>query len=795
MKFYFVAILFAVCTFCCVNTNTGQKNLLSYMPQNSTVIIKTNSTDSLTDKLNIGAFFKKPYPEKTHRFVKNKLDIVQLLDIKEELLLSLQIDDSINFTLATKLHKKLIKTENLSNYKEESFIEKGVNYKRHILKNTVLYSTIIDSVFIASTQINTLNKKHFTTQNNSLNKAYSSLGKNSNLHLILNSNDTVFKSPFINKNIPFNKFASHIAVDVNTTNNKQLLNGVVCNTDSTKNFINIFKNTIAQENQIFKITPKDSDGVLSFTFNDFITFKNNLNAFSKKDTINTAPLLEQCNEIGVIYKNNKTAIVLNTLDAIATKEILIGQQNIIENYRQVNILNYTKASYFKSQLWPLITDKATKYAQLDHFFIFSDDINLIKHIIKNHQNKSTLVTASYYQEIKAQLSSQASLMQILTPKGAKKSLHSPKSFALQFITDSNFYHINGITLNNTQKKEQENSTKEVLQIKLEADINTTPQFVKNHITKQKDILVQDVNNNLYLITNTGKILWKKHLKNTILGKVKQIDIYKNGKLQLAFTTKNHLHIIDKNGNNVNGYPMEFKDDITQPLSIFDYDNNKKYRLVVTQNKSVIMLDSKGKLVKGFTFKKAKNTIITAPKHLKIGNKDYIVLKTEKAIYILNRLGKTRVKPKTKVLLSNQDVYIYNNKFITTTKNGKILTVDAQGNTATQNLKLNKKHYIQSTNKTLVTHSDNILKIKSNTLRLDYGNYTNPELFIVNNKIYVSITDLQAQKIYLYNSKAKLLNNFPVYGTSKIDLDNIDKNKKPEFITTGAPNTLILYKIN
>ena len=34
-----------------------------------------------------------------------------------------------------------------------------------------------------------------------------------------------------------------------------------------------------------------------------------------------------------------------------------------------------------------------------------------------------------------------------------------------------------------------------------------PQFVKNHITKQKEIVVQDINNNLYLISNKGKIIW------------------------------------------------------------------------------------------------------------------------------------------------------------------------------------------------------------------------------------------------------------------------------------------------
>ena len=300
---------------------------------------------------------------------------------------------------------------------------------------------------------------------------------------------------------------------------------------------------------------------------------------------------------------------------------------------------------------------------------------------------------------------------------------------------------------------------------------------------------------MHLITNTGKTRWKKSINGAIIGHVKQVDMFKNKKLQFVFTTKNKLYILDKNGNHVNGYPITFKDDITQPLSVFDYDNNKKYRLLVTQGKRVFMYDVKGKIVKGFSFKKAKNTIITAPKHLKIGSKDYIVIKTEKDIYILNRQGKTRVKTKINTTLSREAVYIYNNKFITTTKNGALISINNKGRTNTQDLKLSKNHHIVSTNKTLVAFSDNILQIKGKRIQLDYGNYTKPSLFLVNNKIYVSITDLQSQKTYLYNSQAKLLDNFPVYGNALIDLANIDKNSAPEFVTLGEPNTIIIYKIN
>ena len=111
-----------------------------------------------------------------------------------------------------------------------------------------------------------------------------------------------------------------------------------------------------------------------------------------------------------------------------------------------------------------------------------------------------------------------------------------------------------------------------------------PHFVKNYITKKLDIVVQDTKNNLNLISNNGKVLWKKRIDQPILGKVSQIDIYKNGGLQLIFNTKNKIYVLDRNGKDVMPFPKTFKDPITQPLAVFDYDKNKNYRILITQGR-------------------------------------------------------------------------------------------------------------------------------------------------------------------------------------------------------------------
>ena len=47
-----------------------------------------------------------------------------------------------------------------------------------------------------------------------------------------------------------------------------LINGISKANDSAQSFINVFKNTLPQENQIQNITPSSSDGFLSFTFKE-----------------------------------------------------------------------------------------------------------------------------------------------------------------------------------------------------------------------------------------------------------------------------------------------------------------------------------------------------------------------------------------------------------------------------------------------------------------------------------------------------------------------------------------------
>ena len=811
MKFCcFSLILFL--TFSCSNPNTERSKLIHYVPDNASLILKTNNLDDLKSSIENNDFIESISKSKAFKDLKKTLEILKHLKPKTETLIcfSENKNDSLDYTVITKYSKDLFVTDSLPNYIEETLTYKNKSIRKSTINKQSFYSVLLDSTFIASSSKsiieNIFNEKPINTD---LEKIYATTNSDKTASIILRANsDTFIKSFFIHDSLTFKSFTNYLAVDADISQNELLLNGITKDSDTSKSLINVFKNTRPQEIQTQKLVPTNSEGFMSFTFNNYKTFEKNLAKFNKKDSItNSQSLFQNIVEVGVVYFNENKAVVLNSTDVIATSDALISEQTILENYRQIDLFSFSTPNIFADTFAPFISSKSFEvYCILDNFFVFANNVESLQNIISSYQNKTTLSEQPYFLDIKEKLSDAASLMLVTNPTSLKTILDNNidnlsnlkldpyKTSALQFIYDHNFAHVNGIIKRNKEKATL-NSISEELNIKLESDLLNNPQFVFNHITKEKEIAVQDINNNLYLISNTGKILWKKQLHGSVLGNIEQIDIYKNGRLQMVFATPNRVYILDRNGKDVKPFPSKFSDKITQPLSVFDYDKNKDYRLLVTQGSHILMYDVNAKLVKGFNFKTANNTIVSQPQHFRIGGKDFIVFKTQNKCYLLDRTGNIRITPKTTVNFSSESIYLYNNKFTTTTDAGNLISIDTRGNTATINLNLAEIHHIETTSKTLVTFSENKLSIKGKTIELDYGNYTKPQIFYIKDKIYVATTDLQSQKVYLYDSQGNAIENTPVYGNSLISLDNTDKDRNLEFVVKGEPNTILLYQLN
>ncbi len=177
--------------------------------------------------------------------------------------------------------------------------------------------------------------------------------------------------------------------------------------------------------------------------------------------------------------------------------------------------------------------------------------------------------------------------------------------AFQFIEKDSMFFTN-FYLKNSKTAHDENLA--VWKLQLDDVIAGKPYLVKDHRTKTFNIIVFDIQSNMYLVSTDGQVLWKKRIDGLPEGDIKQVDFYKNGKIQYLFNTKDFVYLIDKNGKQVVNYPKKLNPSATNGLTIFDYNNKKDYRLIVAQaDKRVYNYTIDGKLVKGW--KKPKTTDI------------------------------------------------------------------------------------------------------------------------------------------------------------------------------------------
>ena len=88
-------------------------------------------------------------------------------------------------------------------------------------------------------------------------------------------------------------------------------------------------------------------------------------------------------------------------------------------------------------------------------------------------------------------------------------------------------------------------------------------------------------------------------------------------------------------------------------------------------------------------------------------------------------------------------------------------------------------------------------INNETKKLPLSSYTRPIIFETNSKIYISTTDLDNNLVYLFDNNGEILEGFPIFGNTEIDMvyDNKSKSLKIIMGTDSNEISLIEIKIN
>lgn len=762
----------------CNFIDKNSSSLNNFIPKDASIIIRIHNPNKFkSDVLNNSLALNVFNNEDNYNF-KKQIKIIESLSENNPILICLSGDKKNNsFTIITRQNKTDLE-----------------------ISNDTIYKKIIDSIYIISNSADKIEKS-------ALNKS-----KLYEKYKNLSSEDASFsvfaQSPFSNNFFEsifgedFSNINNDLFLKANLFNDKILINGISVINDSVTLSKNILKNTKPKENKIISAIPDNFKNFYSMRFDDFrMLNRGHINI--DKDSINIEEkIFDEIVEIAVSEIEGNKVVILRSND-IKKTHIKTQKYKSYNNYKGKEILEIPETEKMNSLTNPLLNEiNSDKLVIIDNFLFISSSLKSLKTVIENYLLKNTYQYSENYKKSKSLMSKESSfdinskngsLINFSKLIGIKPVKNKFNNVKFQIINENEILHINGI-IDSYNNESINKKISKIFSTKIKGKIVMNPHFVTNHITKAKEIVVQGNNNYLYLISNQGKVIWKKKLAGKILGKIKQVDIYKNGRLQLIFVTDKRLYVLDRNGKEVKPFPKVFRDKITQPLSVFDYDNNKNYRFLVTQNNELLMYDSKGKIVKGFKYEKSRD-IIYPPKHYRIKNKDIIAVKTEKGLKVLNRRGKIRIKIKDNIKFSNNDVFRLNNYLICTSEKGNLVQIDMNGSVSTRKLNLSNNHKINSKYNLVSIIDGNKLTNLNKSIDLPFGNYSDPLIFSYNKRKKFSIFDNQSKKIYLFDDKLNLVESFPLYSISNIDLDNIDKDQNLELILAEDESSIRLYEIN
>src|SRR5690606_28878809 len=233
--------------------------------------------ESLKNSINNSDLFKNLSNATIYKNLEDKLENISHLKPSGDILICFSKDkaDSLHYTIITKDGKNLFITDSLKHYKAETLTYNKKSVLKSTLKNQTFYSTVIDSVFLVSSSKNIIDAAYNKTAiDTELEKIYNTTTADKTVSIIIKSGNSFIKSFFLDDVLPLKTFTNYMALDVDINQNQLYINGITQSVDSLST-ITIFKNTVPQENQLQNITPLNSDGFMSFTFNNFENLERN----------------------------------------------------------------------------------------------------------------------------------------------------------------------------------------------------------------------------------------------------------------------------------------------------------------------------------------------------------------------------------------------------------------------------------------------------------------------------------------------------------------------------------------
>jgi len=674
----------------------------------------------------------------------------------------------------------------------------------------------------------------------------------------------------------FDYFASWSELDINIKENMILLNGFTHFSDTVNYTANLFVGQYPQKINADNILPSFISSFMAITLSDidayfedykeYLRRMGRLNKYNREiNLIKNKYNIDIINELASVFdkeivlatdnskekdESTDTYVIIGTESKSQTEKKFLDIQkklaqknalstdNLTYSCRVDNELSYPIYKLPLKNLTGLVFGELfsisgdTYFTFVENYIVFGNSVKSLSKFIISDVLKKTLVTNESYREYKSNLSPRSSIYfyvnlarssgeyaKFLTSElleGWEENIQvfqKVQIFGFQ-LTPNNDLIYNNVFLKYVSIDEYSPHT--VWESRLDTIIDFKPQFVRNHYNQQSEIFVQDLKNNIYLINSAGRILWKTNINEKIESKIYQVDYYKNSKLQMIFSTKNYIHLIDRNGNYVERYPVKLRSPATNGMSLFDYDNNKNYRIFIAcEDRHVYAYAKDGSLISGWSFNKTESEVTQDVNHFRIDNKDFIVFGDRLKTYILDRRGSVRVNVQDIFPVSLNNNYILDEK--DNIENSRIVTTDTAGvvhfiylNGKIEKIKLGEFSYDHffdfkdvdgDGNRDFIYLDKSYLRVyKHNKTKLfdyDFGEEITLEpvyYYFSYSDRKLGIVSKSKNLIYLINNDGKVYKGFPLRGSTLFSIGYFSSSTSQFNLVVGSDENFLLNYI-
>jgi hypothetical protein len=662
-------------------------------------------------------------------------------------------------------------------------------------------------------------------------------------------------------------------LDITVKEDALFLNGFSLAADTSNAYLKVFAHQKPIENKLASILPSETATFICLGISNLDIFLEDYRLYlDHNDSIleYTAALNDYKKNIGVdiheLYRsffNKEIALFFSPFDGVDPKDCWYvavrnnGQSqtkqtfnDLIESYVKTNHLKQSdyktnfrvdnEKSYEifhlpskginKTLFGTLFAQVSDEYLTfIDNYVVFGASKDaLSKIILSNIHNKQLQLDVSYRQFGNV-LASESNYFFYLNPHRSEKLYTDllDSQYALTLISNhSALSKIQGIALQlkgggsmifNNICIQYSPYTAEDPQTAWETRLDTTftmkPQLVINHVTRNQEIIIQDIKNKLYLINDVGRILWTKQLPEPINGEIRQVDLFKNYKLQYVFSSRSFVYAVDRNGAFVEGFPIKLKSKATNPVAVFDYDNNRDYRfLIAGDDRKVYAFNNFGKPISGWSFGKTERTVTEQLQHFKIKGKDYIVFADVNRPYVVDRKGEERIsfsqyfsKSTNNRFVLDESIKTHTDKLITTDSVGLIKFISLNGKVESLAIKAFSSKHLFDYQDVDADGEKEYLFLDQSCLYVYKQNKNLLFLYKFDANILPSISNFNISKlgqklgfvspskneVYLLNGNGSLYEGFPLKGCTPFSVGNLSAKGSNFNLITGSPSGVLL----